>query len=71
MSLLLLPCLGDLLQWRERGILVTYYPLLAAASLKEGGKVLKLKFEKNLEVVSIRGHVVSVIDQCVENTPLN
>ena len=29
--------LGDPLRWRDRDILVTYYPLVAAASLREGG----------------------------------
>ena len=59
---------GEPLRWRERGILAIYYPLLVAASLQEGGdsrggEVLKMGVGENLEGVSIRGHVVSLIDQ--------
>ena len=34
------------------------------------GEVLKLRVGKNLEGVFIRGHVLSLIDQCGENTPV-
>jgi len=67
--------LGDPLRWWERGIVVMYYPLVAVASLQEGGdtrsgEVLQFGVGKNLEGVSIRGYVVSLIDQCGENTPV-
>jgi hypothetical protein len=49
--------------------------LFDGASLEEGGdsrsgEVIKLGVEKNLEGVSIGGHVVSLIDQYGENTPV-
>jgi len=34
------------------------------------GEVLKSGVGKNLEGVSIGGHVLSLIDQCGENTPV-
>jgi len=47
----------------------------SGASLEEGGdsgsgEVLSLVFGKNLEGVSIGGHVVSLINECGENTPV-